>query len=80
MDPGDVVLVVISWHFSAAAMCEFSRQEFMQGMSGLGCDSVEQLRRSLPRLRAELSDSTKFKARNFAWLPPFAFASKNIML
>ena len=63
VDPGDVIMLVISWHFNAAAMCEYSRQEFLRGMASLGCDSVDQLRRVMPRLRAELQDSTKFKAR-----------------
>jgi hypothetical protein len=70
VDPGDVITLVISWHFNAAAMCEFSRQEFVKGMASLGCDSAEQLRRILPRLRAELEDPDRFKAR---CLPPAQF-------
>ena len=58
-----MIMLVVSWHFSAAAMCEYSRQEFLRGMAGLGCDSTDQLRRMLPRLRAELQDGAKFKAR-----------------
>lgn len=69
VDPGDVIMLVVSWHFSAAAMCEYSRQEFLRGMAGLGCDSTDQLRRMLPRLRAELQDSAKFKARMLQGLP-----------
>ena len=71
VDPGDVIMLVVSWHFSAAAMCEYSRPEFLRGMAGLGCDSADQLRRMLPRLRAELQDSTKFKARALHGLPGF---------
>lgn len=62
-------MLVISWHFSAAAMCEYSRQEFLRGMAGLGCDSADALRRMLPRLRAELQDAAKFKARTLQGLP-----------
>jgi len=57
-------MLVVSWHFDAAAMCEFSREEFVKGMTSLGCDSAEQLRRALPRLRAELNDSVKFKVHS----------------
>ncbi len=72
MDPGDVITLVVSWHFNAAAMCEFSRQEFVKGMASLGCDSAEQLRRILPRLRAELEDPDRFKVR---CLPSALFSS-----
>ncbi|EFJ37554.1 hypothetical protein SELMODRAFT_403971 [Selaginella moellendorffii] len=36
VDPGDVVMLVISWHMGAATMCEFSRQEFITGFQSLG--------------------------------------------
>ena len=69
-----MIMLVVSWHFSAAAMCEYSRQEFLRGMAGLGCDSTDALRRMLPRLRAELQDAAKFKARVLQrLLAPFRF-------
>lgn len=34
VEPDDVVMLVISWHFQAAVMCEFSRPEFVDGASG----------------------------------------------
>lgn len=33
----------------------------MDGMVGLGCDSLERLQRKLPALRAELRDEAKFR-------------------
>ncbi|KAL2649252.1 hypothetical protein R1flu_017380 [Riccia fluitans] len=60
-DPGDVVMLVISWHMKAATMCEFSRQEFIGGLQSLGVDSIEKLKYLLPSLRAELKDEHKFR-------------------
>lgn len=61
VEPDDVVVLVLSWHFKAVAMCEYSRKEFEEGMAGLACDSIDKLRAKLPQLRAELQDAAKFK-------------------
>ncbi|CAK9208213.1 unnamed protein product [Sphagnum tenellum] len=68
VDPGDVVMLVISWHMKAATMCEFSRQEFIEGLQMLGVDSIDKLKYLLPSLRAELKDEHKFRdIYNFAF-------------
>ena len=54
-------MLVLSWHFNAATMCEFSRDEFVKGMTSLRCDSIRKLQQKLPGLRAELQDDKKFK-------------------
>lgn len=65
----DVVMLVLSWHFKAETMCEFSQKEFEDGMASLGCDSMDKLRARLPALRAELGDQHKFRdIYNFAYL------------
>ncbi|CAL8463971.1 g3506 [Coccomyxa elongata] len=61
VSPEDPVMLVLSWHFRAATMCEFSKEEFMEGMVSLRCDSIQKLQRKLPGLRAELQDDRKFK-------------------
>ncbi|KAK9814215.1 hypothetical protein WJX72_002410 [[Myrmecia] bisecta] len=61
VDPEDVIMLVISWHFRAATMCEYSKQEFVDGMKSLGCDSIAALTAKLPSLRAELRSEGKFK-------------------
>uniref|UniRef100_A0A453K5H6 Defective in cullin neddylation protein n=1 Tax=Aegilops tauschii subsp. strangulata TaxID=200361 RepID=A0A453K5H6_AEGTS len=43
VDPQDVVMLVISWHMKAATMCEFTRQEFIDGLQSIGVDSIEKL-------------------------------------
>lgn len=61
LDPASVSVLVIAWRFGAATQCEFSKKEFMAGMTELGCDSTEKLRALLPRLEQELKDPVKFK-------------------
>ncbi|KAM4864527.1 DCN1-like protein 2 isoform 2-T2 [Urocitellus parryii] len=61
LDPTSVSVLVIAWKFRAATQCEFSRKEFMDGMTELGCDTTEKLRTLLPSLEQELQDSVKFK-------------------
>mmetsp|Transcript_13398 Transcript_13398/g.34367 ORF Transcript_13398/g.34367 Transcript_13398/m.34367 type:complete len:252 (-) Transcript_13398:1458-2213(-) len=61
VDPTDIVLLVISWHMNAATMCEYSRDEFVNGLAKLGIDSIDKLKASLDKLRNELKDETKFR-------------------
>ncbi|XP_025864602.2 LOW QUALITY PROTEIN: DCN1-like protein 2, partial [Vulpes vulpes] len=61
LDPASVSVLVIAWKFKAATQCEFSKKEFIDGMTELGCDSTEKLRALLPRLEQELKDTVKFK-------------------
>lgn len=63
VDPEDVVMLVLSWHFNAATMCEYSQDEFVKGMTNLRCDSIQKLQQKLAQLRAELQDDRKFKVR-----------------
>ncbi|CAB1346476.1 unnamed protein product [Coregonus sp. 'balchen'] len=61
LDPASISVLVVAWKFRAATQCEFSKKEFLDGMSELGCDSPEKLKALLPRLEQELKDSGKFK-------------------
>ncbi|XP_037863855.1 DCN1-like protein 2 isoform X3 [Chlorocebus sabaeus] len=61
LDPASISVLVIAWKFRAATQCEFSRKEFLDGMTELGCDSMEKLKALLPRLEQELKDTAKFK-------------------
>ena len=62
VDPADVAVLVLAYHFKAAAMCEFSRDEFCGGMARLGVDTVPKLAAKLPALRASLADDATFRA------------------
>ncbi|ERE90283.1 DCN1-like protein 2 [Cricetulus griseus] len=61
LDPASISVLVIAWKFRAATQCEFSKKEFVDGMTELGCDSTEKLKALLPKLEQELKDSAKFK-------------------
>ncbi|XP_031194980.1 DCN1-like protein 2 isoform X2 [Mastomys coucha] len=61
LDPASISVLVIAWKFRAATQCEFSKKEFVDGMTELGCDSTDRLKALLPKLEQELKDSAKFK-------------------
>ncbi|XP_039295824.1 DCN1-like protein 1 [Nilaparvata lugens] len=61
LSPESKLVLIIAWKFRAAAQCEFSREEFMNGMTELGVDSVEKLKCRLPSLETELKDTMRFK-------------------
>ncbi|KDD75809.1 cullin [Helicosporidium sp. ATCC 50920] len=71
VEPEDVVMLVLSWHFGAAAMGEYSQQEWEQGLASLGLDSLPALRAALPTLRAEMDDPVLF-AKIYAYAYPFS--------
>uniref|UniRef100_A0A8C5TQT1 DCN1-like protein n=2 Tax=Malurus cyaneus samueli TaxID=2593467 RepID=A0A8C5TQT1_9PASS len=61
LDPASISVLVVAWKFRAATQCEFSKKEFVDGMTELGCDTTEKLKALLPRLEQELKDPAKFK-------------------
>ncbi|XP_074917536.1 DCN1-like protein 2 isoform X2 [Chelonoidis abingdonii] len=61
LDPASISVLVIAWKFRAATQCEFSKKEFVDGMTELGCDTTDKLKALLPRLEQELKDPIKFK-------------------
>lgn len=61
LEPTDRMVLIIAWKFKAAVQCEFTKAEFINGMTELGVDDVEKLRRILPQLQTEIADKSKFK-------------------
>ncbi|XP_051133817.1 uncharacterized protein LOC127253319 [Andrographis paniculata] len=61
IDPQDIAMLVVSWHMKAATMCEFSKQEFIDGLQSLGIDSLEKFRERLSFMRSELKDERKYR-------------------
>lgn len=61
LDPTSRLVLIIAWKFKAQTQCEFSRDEFINGMVELGCDSVDKLKSKLPSLEKEILDPSKFK-------------------
>jgi DCN1-like protein 1/2 len=60
IDPQDPVILVLSWSMEAAAMCEFTRAEFVRGFEKLNCQNMEDLKETLPFLRSKLNDPAEF--------------------
>lgn len=61
LSPESKLVLIIAWKFKAATQCEFTRDEFINGMTELGCDNIEKLKARLPMLESELRDNYKFK-------------------
>ncbi|KAF4523707.1 hypothetical protein B566_EDAN011571 [Ephemera danica] len=61
LPPDSPKVLIIAWKFRAAVQCEFTREEFITGMSELGCDTIDKLRARLPSLELELRDQSRFK-------------------
>lgn len=61
LSPESKLVLIIAWKFKAAMQCEFTKDEFMTGMTELCCDTTEKLKSRLPSLEAELRDGFKFK-------------------
>jgi len=61
LDPSSRAVLLVAWKFRAQTQCEFTREEFVTGMTDLGCDSVDKLRGKLDQLDKEILDAGKFK-------------------
>jgi len=61
LDPSSRTVLIVAWKFKAATQCEFSREEFVSGMTELGCDTIDKLKSKLPQIEMEILDATKFK-------------------
>ncbi|XP_023560534.1 DCN1-like protein 1 [Octodon degus] len=61
LDPASISVLIIAWKFRAATQCEFSKPEFMDGMTELGCDSIEKLKAQIPKMEQELKEPGRFK-------------------
>lgn len=61
--------LVIADHMGAAAMGEFTRTEFTNGMVKMGVDSLAALKAKIPSLRQELTRPDRFKdLYNYAYM------------
>eukprot|EP00347_Sterkiella_histriomuscorum_P007128 403350156 len=57
----DPVTLVISYYMQAQTMGFYTQEEFINGMTKLGCDSIESLRKKIQNLKQELANPAKFK-------------------
>jgi len=61
LDPDDVVTLVIAYHLKARQMGSFTKEEFMKGFEQLGLDTLDKMRKYIPKFRNELDDPSIFK-------------------
>lgn len=61
LDPYSITVLILAWKFKAATQCEFTRKEFVEGMTELGCDTMEKLRKRCETLDSEIKEKWKFK-------------------
>ncbi|CAL4081595.1 unnamed protein product [Meganyctiphanes norvegica] len=61
LSPESRLVLILAWKLRAATQCEFTRDEFINGCTELGCDAIEKLKAKLPTLEHELRDTAKFK-------------------
>lgn len=67
IDPStDAEILLIAYKFGAETGMRWSKDEFVGGMAKLGCESLDQLKAKLPRLRSEImSDMRSAEFRDF---------------
>ncbi|XP_059490491.1 DCN1-like protein 1 [Neocloeon triangulifer] len=61
LSPDSIKVLIIAWKCKAAVQCEFTREEFVTGLSDLGCDTMEKLKMRLPTLEQDIRDPNQFK-------------------
>lgn len=61
LDPASFDILLMCWKFKAEVQCEFSRKEFVDGMTELGVDNLDTLKRRLGTIESELSDDAKYR-------------------
>jgi DCN1-like protein 4/5 len=60
IDPStDVTILQIAWKFKQSKPLQFTRQEFEEGMSAVGADSIASLKAALPGIKDELTTQSK---------------------
>lgn len=62
LSPDSRLVLIIAWKFKAETQCEFTRDEFVNGLNSLGVDSIEKIKTKLPVLDTEtINNPIKFK-------------------
>lgn len=61
LTPDSILVLIIAWKCKAVVQCEFTKEEFMTGLTELGADSIDKLKAKLPMLEMEIKDPNKFK-------------------
>ncbi|CDW52584.1 DCN1 protein 1 [Trichuris trichiura] len=57
----DLLVLVLAWKMRAKTQCEFTKNEFVNGLLEMRCDTIEKLRNKLEKFRTELQDEDNFR-------------------
>uniref|UniRef100_A0A1I8A7W8 Defective in cullin neddylation protein n=1 Tax=Steinernema glaseri TaxID=37863 RepID=A0A1I8A7W8_9BILA len=69
VDPTSRTALILAWKLKAVTQCEFSEEEFRDGLLAMRTDSIEKLQAKLPALNEEISND----AKSFRALYSYAF-------
>jgi DCN1-like protein 1/2 len=61
VDPSDPIMLIICWQMRCKHMCVFTLEEWTQGFTAMGVESVDALSKSFAKLRALLDDPENFR-------------------
>lgn len=61
LNPESRTVLILAWRFKAKTQCEFSKDEFVTGMTELGCDSIDKLKQKCSSLEHDIRDPNNFK-------------------
>jgi len=61
VDMEDVGFLVIAWQLKAASMGEFTKEEFIEGFTRLGCDSLDKIKERGSAWKLDLNHADRFK-------------------
>ena len=61
VDPTDVRMLVFCFSLQVKTAVRWSKQEFISGLTRMGCDSIAKIQARLPQLQADLGNPRTFK-------------------
>uniref|UniRef100_A0AC35GW97 Defective in cullin neddylation protein n=1 Tax=Panagrolaimus sp. PS1159 TaxID=55785 RepID=A0AC35GW97_9BILA len=59
--PDDRSVLILAWKLKAATQCEFSKDEWIQGMKEIKCDNMEKLTKFMKTSASQIEDPASFK-------------------
>uniref|UniRef100_A0A914ZB21 Defective in cullin neddylation protein n=1 Tax=Panagrolaimus superbus TaxID=310955 RepID=A0A914ZB21_9BILA len=61
VDPADRSVLILAWKLKAATQCEFSKDEWIQGMEDIKCDNMEKLSKFMKNSASHIQDPIDFQ-------------------
>mmetsp|Transcript_9905 Transcript_9905/g.10993 ORF Transcript_9905/g.10993 Transcript_9905/m.10993 type:complete len:257 (-) Transcript_9905:138-908(-) len=61
VDPAEITSLILAWLFDAKTLGEFSKEEFVEGLKSLRCESIADLKKKSKNLKQEINNAKSFK-------------------